>query len=454
MASIDANPPVLSRRVQFVLGSLCALLAIEALFFAPLNADAAFTLRQARAQAAGSLPCRDLFCEYTPLATSALALSGGALIPSMLMVQAVILLCAFLAGRLARKLGYEPAGARGVFLVTWALLLANEGRAIEIEPFSLACLLCAALSFTGSHQGWGAFRAGLWVAAAFWAKQYGLLGWVGLMAVCAIERRPRAALGLSAGVVVGVAAGFGALVAAGAEADALAGLFRSGAYPAFPLWANLATAPEMFGLFFLTVAAGAFEGAGRGARGSLLPICLAAASLLPFGFRGYRHYWHFAIPFLALLMFRSASHPESRWRNAARRAAFALALVSVALDVGRCVRHIQTMARLAQHASAERLVAMAGESRALYLVDPALLPLLNAPILAPREVGPKFTRYSRGQAEALLRAADLVAWDLAAVGADQPLRRLSSDPFGALSGEGFVLDHAEGSIRVYSRVRR
>lgn len=452
MASIDANPPEMSLRVQVVLASLCVLLALEALLFAPLNADAAFTLRQARAQAEGAVPCRDLLCEYTPLATSVLAIVGGALLPSMLIVQGAILLCAVLTYRLARTLGHDPPAARGSFLIAWALLLANDGRGIEIEPFAVVCLLCAANTFAGSRDPWAPFRAGLWVAAAFWAKQYGLLGWAGLVAACVAERRFKVAVEVTGGVLAGVASGFLLLLGLGTDVASLSTLFRSGAYPGYPVWANLATAPELLALLVLILAPVLLSRPARAAGATTLLLSLTGAAMLPFAFRGYRHYWHFVIPFLAILMFRVHTPAEAGWTARIRRAAFALALLSVGLDVGRCARDVVTRARAGQFAMAQHLEALAGGApRVMYLVDPALLPLLDGPLLAPREVGPKFTRFSRPEAEALLRAAEVVVWDRAVSGSNQPLRRLAVDPVEALTGRGFRLARSEGSIGVYAR---
>ena len=452
MASIDANPPELSPRVHLALASLCVLLALEALLFAPLNADAAFTLRQARAQAEGAVPCRDLLCEYTPLATSVLAIAKGALLPSILIVQLAILLCAVLTYRLARTLGHDSPAARGSFLIAWALLLANDGRGIEIEPFAVVCLLCAASTFAASRDPWAAFRAGLWVAAAFWAKQYGLLGWAGLLAACAVERRIKEAVVLTAGVLVGIGSGLLLLLSLGTDASSLATLFGSGAYPGYPVWANLATAPELVGLLVLIGAPLLTSRPAGAARRVTLLLSLTGAAMLPFIFRGYRHYWHFAIPFLAVLMFRVLTPAEAGWPIRIRQAAFALALLSVGLDVGRCARDVATGARARQFAAARYLEALAsGAARVLYLTDPALLPLLRGPLLAPREVGPKFTRFSRPEAEALLRAAEMVVWDRALVGSDEPLRRLARDPVDALTRLDFRLVRSHGSIGVYSR---
>lgn len=448
----DQGRAELSPRVQVVLAALCVLLAIEAVLFAPLNADAGLYLRQARAQAEGAVPCRDLLCEYTPLATSVLALVGGAIIPSILTVQGVILLCAFLTYRLARTLGHEPAAARGSFLIAWALLLANEGRGIALEPFSVLCLLCAANTFAGSRDLSAAFRAGLWVAAAFWAKQYGLLGWAGLLATCLVGRRFKIALGLTGGVLAGLALGFLLLAGLGTEVSSLATLFGSDAYPRYPVGANLATAPELVGLLILVVAPLLIARPPEAARAYVLLLSLTGAAMLPFVFRGYRHYWHFAIPFLAVLMFRVLTPAESGWGSRIRRAAFALALLSVGLDVGRCARDVATGARARQFAIAQHLNALAGDARrVLYLVDPALLPLLGGPLLAPREVGPKFTRFSRPEADALLRTAEVVIWDRAFSGSDEPLRRLNRDPVEELTRRDFRLVRSEGSIGVYSR---
>lgn len=456
MASIDANPPELSVRVQFVVASLCLLLALQAIFFAPINADAAFTLRQARAQAAGAVPCRDLPCEYTPLATSVVAIAGGALLPSILIVQGAILLCALLTYRLARALGQGPAAARGSLLLAWALLLANDGRGIEIEPFAVVCLLCAARAFVSSRDPWAGVRAGLWVAAAFWAKQYGLLGFAALIAVCVVERRFKTALGAAAGVFTGMALGFLLLIGLGAEVSSVSTLFRSGAYPGYPLWTNLTTAPELLGLLVLVVAPALIRGSAAAARDVILLVSLTGAAMLPFAIRGYRHYWHFAIPFLAILMFRSFTEAEAVRSVWIRRTAFALAFLSIGLDIGRCARDVVTRARVGQFAMATRLQSLVphGASQPLYLVDPALLPLLRGPLLAPAEVGPKFTRFSRTEAEALLRAADVVVWDRGSVGAEEPLRRLAPEPREALGRRGFTMVRTEGSIAVYVRQSR
>lgn len=451
MAS-NANPAELSPRVQVALAALCVLLAVEALLFAPLNADAAFTLRQARAQSEGAVPCRDLLCEYTPLATSILAIAKGALLPSIVIVQGAILLCAVLTYRLARTLGHGPPAARGSFLIAWALLLANDGRGIEIEPFAVVCLLCAAHTFAAARDPWAAFRAGLWVAAAFWAKQYGLLGWAGLVAACVAERRLKMAIEVTGGVLVGVVSGFLLLVSLGTDVASLSTLFRSGAYPGYPVWANLVTAPELLGLLVVIAALMLSSRPAEAVRATTLLVSLTGAAMLPFVFRGYRHYWHFAIPFLAVLMFRVLTPVEAGWTTRVRRTAFALALLSVGLDVGRCARDVVTRARAQQFAKAKHLEALAeGAPRVLYLVDPALLPLLGGPLLAPREVGPKFTRFSRPEAEALLRAAKAVVWDRAFPGSEQPLRGLAADPVEALVGRGFGLVRSDGSIEVYSR---
>lgn len=453
MASIDANPPELSSRVQVALASLCLLLSLEALFFAPVNPDAAFTLRQARAQAEGAVPCRDLLCEYTPLATSFMSIAGGSLLPSILIVQVAILLCAILTYRLARTLGHGPAAARGSLLFSWALMLANDGRGIEIEPFAVMFLLSAACTLGSATDPGAGFRAGLWVAAAFWAKQYGLLGWAGLLAMCVIERRFKTALSLSAGVFAGVALGLALLAGLGAEPASLSVLFRSGAYPGYPLWMNLATAPELLGLLIFALSPFLIARSTAVTPGLSLLVSLTGAAMLPFLLRGYRHYWHFAIPFLAVLMFRVLPPAEAgRW-TWIRRTTFAFALLSVGLDLGRCARDVVTNARDRQLEAARRLQGLvpAGATRALFLVDPALLPLLSGPLLAPREVGPKFTRFNRSEAEALLREADAVVWDRGSIGSDGPLRRLAQDPVEALTRRGFKMLRDEGSIGIYLR---
>ena len=128
-----------------------------------------------------------------------------------------------------------------------------------------------------------------------------------------------------------------------------------------------------------------------------------------------------------------------------------LAVLSVGLDAGRVARDVVTQARATQHAAARGLGAMAGASpRVLYLVDPALLPLVRAPILTPREVGPKFTRFSRSESAAVLSAADTVVWDTSRPGADELLRRLSRDPPAELARRGFVRTRTSGAVHVYS----
>jgi hypothetical protein len=443
-----------SRRLDLALAGLCLLLAAEAVFLAPLNPDAAFTLRQARAQAEGAVPCRDLACEYTPLATTVMAFARGAILPSFVIIQAVLFGCALLTRRLARALGHDPGLASRMGLVTWALLLSNDGRSIEVEPFSVACLLGAATAAAGDDR-LHSFRAGVWVAGAFWAKQFGLLGWVGLALFFAGERRWKQLAGLTGGVILGVAAGFGVLLALGTPAPAFAGLFRTGAYPGYPIWSNLAGAPELLGVSLLTlasVAAAPREPDHDKERSRRLTVSMAAAALLPFAVRGYRHYWHYAIPFLVLLLHQPQGSPSVSWVRPARRAAMALLAVSVGLDAGRCARDLATHARLEQRTAARRLAALSsGASRPLYLIDPALLPLLDAPVPAPREVGPKFTRLTRAESEALLAAADLLVWDTSWADADQPLRRLAADPVAELARRGFVLKGRDGPIRVYSR---
>ena len=124
----------------------------------------------------------------------------------------------------------------------------------------------------------------------------------------------------------------------------------------------------------------------------------------------------------------------------------------MALDVGRCARDITTEARQHQRAEAESLKALAnGLGPALYLVDPAVLAWMDAPIIAPREIGPKFTRISGPEAEALLSAAKTVVWDTSFAGAEQTLRRLAADPATELARRGFALVRSAGPVRVYSR---
>jgi hypothetical protein len=442
-----------SRRVDLVLGAVCVLFALEAVFLAPLNTDAGYYLRLARAHAAGAVPCRDVRCDYAPLAAVGLSLARGEPTRSILVMQAVVFGCALLAFRLARTLGYDRHTSMRVLLMSWALLLANDGRGVVIEPFALAFLLLAADSFAASGGQGAPFRSGLLVAAAFWVKQYALVGWAGLLGASLVERRSRSGLALSLGVATGLAAGFLILLALGADSASLASMFNTAGYPSRPILENLTAAPELLGLLLLTLAALAGDGLDPVVSpGVRVPLAMCVASLLPFALRGYRHYWHFVIPFLVLLALRPWTKAVSAWVPLARRAAIGLAVLSVGLDTGRVARDIVTHARPAQHAAASRLNAMAGTStRVLYLVDPALLPLLEAPILAPREVGPNFNRFGRSDSAALLSAADTVVWDTSRPGADELLRRLSANPSAELTRRGFVRTRIDGAVHVYSR---
>lgn len=441
-------------RVDLAVAALCILLVTEAICLAPMNADAGLYLRLARAQAAGAVPCRDIYCEYTPLVTSVLAGVRGEPVPSMAVVQLAIFACAVLTYRLARTLGYPLDLARRMSIVTWALLLANEGRSILLEPFTLVCLLGAATSFSAS-PGWGAaLRAGLWIGLGFWTKQYALVGWVGLLTAGLLGRRLVAMAALSAGTVLGVSLGFGVLLGLGTEPVRLRSLFAAGAYPPGLVMSNLVNAPEMLGILILsystmtrtTLLAGAAPGVS-------VPFLMSAAALLPLYFRGYRHYWQLIVPFLVIQLLTLPAAP-GRWTRAARRGAILLILVSVGLDVGRCVRDATTQARHRQRVEATRLTALGqGSGAALYLVDPAVLAWMDSPVVALRQVGPKFTRFSRREAETLLSAAEVVVWDTSWPGADEPMRRLSADPPGELARRGFLRTGSNGGVQVYSRKR-
>jgi hypothetical protein len=338
-------------------------------------------------------------------------------------------------------------------MVTWALLLANEGRLVVFEPFALICLLGAATSFVSS-PGWGAaLRSGLWIGLGFWTKQYALVGWAALLIEGLWSRRIAATLGLTAGAALGVAAGFGVLLALGTEPARLASLFGTRAYPPSPMVSNLTTAPDLIGILLLTCATLTRADFRRGPHPGLrVPVVMTAATLLPLYFRGYRHYWQLMIPFLVIVLMSPLPTASRSWAPAPRRGAILLIVLSVGLDAGRCLRDFATQARTRQRAEAEKLTEFArGSGPALYLVDPAVLAWVEAPIIAPREVGPKFTRISRPEAEALLSAAEVVVWDPTFVGADETLRRLARDPSMALRQRGFGLTTTLGPMRIYSR---
>ena len=445
---------VTPERVDHAVAGLCLLFVLETAFFAPLNQDAAFALRQASAQSEGALPCRDIYCEYTPLATTAFALVGGAVVPSLLLAQLANFVCALLTRRLALILGFTSVGARRVFVAAWALLIANEGRGIEFEPMAVACLLCAANILAASRGRAPAFRAGLWIAAGFWTKQYALLGWPGLAAASLWAGKVRAAVAMTAGVVVGAVAPAIALLVLGAEGQSLASLLDAGAYPARPLWRNLVNSPELLGALVLAISTLTRADLGRSARPDVrVPALMTMAAMLPFYFRGYRHYWQIVIPFLVLLALRPVHGVGTTATRVARRGAAFLLMLSVGLDVGRCVRDIATGAREQQRVAATRMASFAnGATRPLYLVDPALLAWMNAPILASKEVGPKYTRFSTPEAEALVAAADLVVWDTSVAGADELLRHFSGDAGSALRSRGFALSRTVGTVRIYSPV--
>jgi hypothetical protein len=437
--------------VDLAIAALCVFLTSEAVLLAPLHPDAAFTLRQARAQATGSVPCRDIYCEYTPLVTTVIAAVGGEPVPAMAVVQLAILGCALLTYRLARLLGNSRDRARRMSIVTWALLLANEGRAVVFEPFTLICLLGAAITFVSSSTWSAALRSGLWIGLGFWTKQYALVGWLGLLIAAFLARRLAPALALTAGTLLGVAAGFGVLLALGTEPARFGSLFAAAAYPPSPIRSNLGTAPDLIGLLILSYSTITLAELRPGARpDSSMPFLMSAAALLPLYFRGYRHYWQLIIPFLIVLMLTRRTAPPP-WARAAHRGAMLLIMLSVSLDVGRCVRDVTTQARQRQRAEAARLTSLGqGSGPVLYLADPAVLAWMDAPILAPRQVGPKFTRISRQEAESLLSAAEVVVWDPTFIGSDQALRRLARDPLTALQRRGFTLTGTSGPLRVYS----
>ncbi len=441
-------------RVDLAVGVLCAILTAEAILLAPLHPDAAFTLRQASAQAAGSVPCRDIHCEYTPLVTTILAAVGGRPVASMAVVQLAIFGCALLTYLLARTLGNSRDDARRMSVVTWALLLANEGRLIIFEPFLLVCLLAAAVSFASSSNWSAALWAGLWVGLGFWTKQYALVGWVALLAAALLMRRLAAVLALTAGTVLAVAAGFGLLLLLGTKPMQLGSLLAAAAYPPSPIISNLMTAPDLMGLLILTFSTMSPAEFRPGTRPDVsVPFLMSATALLPLYFRGYRHYWHLMIPFLVILLLKRRSVLSTRAR-AARQGAILLVILSVTLDAGRCVRDVATQARQRQRDQAAKLTALGrDQGTVLYLVDPAVLAWMDAPIVAPLQVGPKFTRISRQEAEALLSAAAAVVWDPTFIGADEPLRGLARDPSVALHGRGFILTGTSGPIHVYSRGR-
>lgn len=436
------------------IAALCLVFVLEVLFFAPLNEAPAFALRQAQAQWDGAVPCRDIYCEYTPLAPAVFALVRGAVVPSLLLAQAAILLCAVLTRRLALNLGFTRGQARRVGVVSWALLIANEGRGIEFEPWALACVLLGTVTLTKSWSDRSAFWAGAWIGMGFWAKQYALFGWVGLLAASLWLGMRRTALWLSAGLAVGVLSPVLGLLSVGTETKSLQTLVNTAAYPAFPAWKNLMIAPELFGTMVLTLGTLTVADFGPGPRRQpLLPLALAIAAMLPFHFRGYRHYWQLAIPFLVLILFRPPLAKETSRARASRRGAITLLVLSVGLDVGRCIRDIATNAREKQTSAARQMASLAqGAKRPLYLVAPALLPWIEAPILAMKEVGPKYTRFSGSEAAAVLADADLVVWDPSVAGTDELLRRLSRDPESALPDRGFTLLRTVGPVRVYGRV--
>lgn len=443
----------MSRRVDIVLASICVLFVVEAIFLAPLNADAGYYLRLAHAHAGGAVPCRDVPCYYAPLAAVPLAIGGGEPTASILVMQVALFGCALLTFRLARTLGYDRRRSTRALLLSWALLLANEGRGVVIEPFALVCLLLATSSFASGRRSSSFLLAGLWVALGFWTKQYALLGWGGLLVASLGEGKFRAAAALSAGVVLGLGGGMLLLRIVGVEASGLLGLVSAGAYPNRPLQGNLATAPELVGAALLVLAPLIARGNNEPASSnrSLLGGMLLAA-LLPLFFRGYRHYWHFAIPFMALLLASPLPPMPLGWARMVRRAASVLLALSIALDLFRCVRDVSSDARSRQRAAAERLTASSsGFARPLYLGDPSLLALVRAPILAPVEVGPRTAAVGPDQARAVLAAADAVVWDTAWPGADELLRRLSADPAAELASRGFVRTRIHGALHVYER---
>ncbi len=434
--------------------ALCLLFVVEAGLFAPLNEGPAFTLRQASAESRGAVPCRDIYCEYTPVAPTVFALVGGAPVPSLLVAQIAVFIAALLTGRLALTLGFTPAGARRAFVASWALLIANEGRAIEFEPIAVAFLLCAANALASSSGRASAFRSGLWIAAGFWTKQYALFGWLGLTAASLWAGKVRSVAAMTGGLVVGLIAPVVALVASGADARSLGSLLGASAYLALPIWRNLINAPELFGALVLTISTLRLSDFGPSIRpGMRLPALMTMAAMLPFYFRGYRHYWQCVIPFLVLLLLGQLERTRTTGIRPAARGAIFLLILSVGLDVGRCVRDIATSARLRQRVAANQMMSLAeGATKPLYLVAPALLAWMNAPILASKEVGPKYTRFSTREAEALVAAADLVVWDMSAPGADELLLLLEGDAHSALRHRGFVLSRTSGSVRIYSRV--
>ncbi len=442
------------RPADFAVAFICLLGALHAIFVTPINADASFILRQAKAQAEGFVPCRDIYCEYTPLVTTILAGVAGAIVPSILLVQIALLMSALLTYRLARTLGNEEATAVRMAVVTWAVLLASEGRSLVTEPFALICLLGAANSFAASGAApSGSFRAGIWIAAGFWAKQYALLGWVGLVAAALWSRRFASAAALTAGTLGGVSFGFLLLLALGAEPSAFSSLFEVSAYPRSPMISNLLGAPDLLGaliLTFLTLRLPDLRPADR--RALRVPFLMALAALLPFVFRGYRHYWQFVLPFLVVLLLRPLPRPAPVWIRGPRHVAVMLLALGVGLDLSRCMGDLLLQTRESQRLAAVQLRAHTkGSAAPLYLADPALLTWLQAPILALRQVGPKFTRFSRSESDALLAEAQIVVWDTSVPGADELLNQLEADPWSELALRGFVRTRVDGPIQVFSR---
>ncbi len=443
----------MSRRVDVALGTICVLFVLEAVFVAPLNADAGYYLRLAQAHAGGAVPCRDVPCYYAPLAAVPLALAGGEPTLSILVMQVAVFGCALLTFRLARTLGYDRRRSTRALLLSWALLLANDGRGVVIEPFAVACLLLAANSFAAGRRSGSFLLAGLWVALGFWTKQYALLGWGGLLVVSLWEGKLRASAAVSAGVILCLGGGMLLLGLVGVETTGWLGLVRAGAYPNRPLWENLATAPEMVGAALLVLAV-SIAGVDRGpsSSGRRLLAALLLAALLPLSFRGYRHYWHFGIPFVVLLLGSPLPPVPPRWVLMAHRVATLLLALSITLDLFRCIRDASSDARFQQRAAAERLtVSSSGFARPLYLGDPSLLALVRAPILAGVDVGSGLAPFGSGQASAVLAAADGVVWDTSWPGADELLLRLSADPAAELARRGFVRARTDGAVHVYER---
>lgn len=439
--------------VDVAIAALCLVFVLEALFFAPLNEAPAMTLRHGSAQARGAIPCRDIRCDYTPLGSSGFALVGGAVVPSLLLAQIVIFTVALLTRRVATNLGFNPVESRRVLVVTWALLIASEGRGIELEPWAVAFVVAGAATLTASWSQWSAFRAGIWVAAGFWAKQYALFGWLGLLIPTLWVGKVRAAWSLTAGVVFGLISPAFVLLLLGATPTDLGRMLNPAAYPALPLWGNLTNAPDLFGVLVLTLLTVTHDEFRQIARPQVLvPASLTVAGMLPFYFRGYRHYWQLVIPFLVLLLFRPPTARRAPRLHASHRGALVLIALSVGLDVGRCVRDVVTGAREKQLVAARQMATLAQSAiRPLYLVAPAILAWIDAPILAMKEVGPKYSSFSRPEAEAVVADADMVVWDPSVAGTDELLRHLSRSPESALRDRGFTLLRAVGPVRVYGR---